>query len=642
MVLVLGSLAPASGQSIAPENGSEDFYIFPIKPGVTNTLAGTMGELRSSHFHTGIDIRTGGVQGIPVQAAADGVISRVVVSPGGYGNTLYILHPNGETTVYAHLKEFSSPIQEYVRYEQYKRNSFAVNLFPKREMFKITQGDTLALSGNSGSSGGPHLHFDIRDNNQNVVNPLEYHFEEIVDSKKPEVRKVALKTMDIHSRINNQFGRFEFTARREGGQYVLDTVISVFGKIGVELYAFDRQNNTRFRTGINEIDMKLDDELVFNQVIDRISFSKTRNFYNHVNYEVIRNNGQRFHKLYVDDGNELDFYTTNSNKGIMVFDEACDHTISISMFDTHRNESILSIPITCQEPSFSVNNLNHDEEIDLNSYRIVDNTLMLFADQSELDSADICSTFYIDGNEFQINPDFGSGPINVYLWDLRKGLPDSVNFCNSTAILGLNALVPAGIPYQFYSENIDASFVKRSLFDTLYLEVDFDSDFMGDGELFVFGSRKTPLRSNLEVTLKPGLIYPDKSRTHAYTVDDSGNFGFTGGKWHDNKMIFKTRSLGSYTLLTDSISPYIKPLIVNRDRIVFTIQDKLSGIKEFKLLVDSNWILMNYDPKIKRIWSEKLDDAQPFEGPVVLSVVDNAGNENKYQINLAKYETKNR
>ena len=113
--------------SLGQTADSDDYYIFPIRPGVRNTLAGTMGELRSSHFHTGIDIRTGGVQGVPVLAAADGYLTRVVVSPAGYGNALYIMHPNGETTVYGHLKVFSDNIQQYVRNEQYKLKSFEVN-----------------------------------------------------------------------------------------------------------------------------------------------------------------------------------------------------------------------------------------------------------------------------------------------------------------------------------------------------------------------------------------------------------------------------------------------------------------------------------------------------------------------------------
>ena len=151
-----------------PSEEEFGYFIFPINPGVRNTLAGTMGELRSTHFHTGIDIRTGGQQGLSVLSAAEGYISRIKVSGSGYGNTIYVLHPNGKTTVYAHLKSFRADIEKYVKDAQYKKESFEVNLFPKANQFVLVKGDTLALSGNSGSSGGPHLHFDIRDENQNL------------------------------------------------------------------------------------------------------------------------------------------------------------------------------------------------------------------------------------------------------------------------------------------------------------------------------------------------------------------------------------------------------------------------------------------------------------------------------------------
>jgi hypothetical protein len=628
------------GQSFGVE---EDYYLFPIQPGVRNTLAGTMGELRRSHFHTGIDIRTGGMQGLPVLAAAEGTISRIVISPSGYGNALYLLHGNGETTVYAHLKEFSQEIQEYARKEQYGKQSFQVNLFPSKGTFVFSKGDTIAISGNSGSSGGPHLHFDIRDKNQNVLNPLNFNFEEIVDYRSPEVRKVALKTMDINSRINHQFGRFEFKARKVGINWVIDSAISVYGRIGVELYAYDRQDGTRFRTGITEIKMKLDEENIFNQVIDNLSFSKSRNFYSHINYEKIRDTGDRFHKLYVDEGNELDIYTTNSHRGVMSFDQPCDHIISIDMFDTYRNESNLTIPVVCSMPeSESTSPIFDLEEIELNSFKILGNTLIISADQIDVNPDELSATVYVLDHGMELKPFYANKNINVYLWDLRDGVPDSIDLCNSIIKPGLEAMIPSAVPFKFYSNYLDASFSTKTLFDTAYLHIQHNKSFMDEGELFIFGTDSYPVRSNIEVKLKPSHVYPDKELTHVYLVDDSGNFGFSGGEWKENHVIFKTRNFGSYTLLTDSISPKVKALIINHDKLVFRIGDELSGIKEFNMFVNDSWVLMNYDPKLKQIWSEKLNASKPFEGELVLSVIDNAGNENLYKSNIAKYESANR
>ena len=145
--------------SLQAQNGGDNYYLFPIKPGKKNFLSGTMGELRSNHFHSGIDIKTDGVEGLPVYAAADGHIARIKIAHGGYGNALYMLHPNGTTTVYAHLREFKGKLGEYIRNAQYKKESFTIELFPSKGQFSYKKGDILAYSGNSGSSSGAHLHF---------------------------------------------------------------------------------------------------------------------------------------------------------------------------------------------------------------------------------------------------------------------------------------------------------------------------------------------------------------------------------------------------------------------------------------------------------------------------------------------------
>ena len=610
----------------------DDYYLFPIKPGNRNTLAGTMGELRSTHFHTGIDIRTGGVQGLPVHAAADGYISRIAVSPNGYGNALYITHGNGQKTVYAHLKEFTAPVKQYVIEEQYKRNSFQVNLFPSKYKFRVRKGDIIAHSGNSGSSGGPHLHFDIRNDKQAVLNPLEYNFEEIIDTRSPEVRKIALKTMDKYSRINNQFGRFEFNVIKSGNHYIVEEPIQVYGSIGVELYAYDRQDWTKFHTGINEIVMEIDSQEVFRQVIREIPFSKSRNFYNHINYRQLKETGLRFHKLYVDNGNELDFYTTDKEKGILTFDIECEHEIVITMFDTYRNRSFLKLNLRCILQSEPISDTGIPA-LDESTYEILDNTLIVYSISPEDESSEP-AVFFSGLSSYLIDTSYTLDNINVYLWDLSFGLPDSVELCNTKEYFGIDVMIPPENEYQFYSHHLEASFGKRSLFDTIYLDVGYDPDFNGNGELFLFGSDQYPVRSYIEVSLIPDNNYPDRDKTHIYSVDGAGNFNFRGGTWDGEKIKFKTRTFGSYTLLQDSIPPEIRPLIINSEKLVFKIADKLSGIKSYELTLDDAWVLMSYDPKTSNIWSVKLDEKQSLKGQLALRVTDKAGNVKVHKTNI--------
>ena len=181
-------------------------YQFPVNPGQQNFLAGTVGEIRASHFHTGIDVKTGGRIGLPVYAVADGYLSRIKVSSSGYGYTLYMQHPNGTFSVYAHLEAFDTKIANWVIQQQYLKESFEVDLFPKRNQFAFEKGQVIGYTGNTGSSSGPHLHFEIRDANHQPIDVLSLRFKEIIDRIPPVVTQVAFITLEEDARINGFFG----------------------------------------------------------------------------------------------------------------------------------------------------------------------------------------------------------------------------------------------------------------------------------------------------------------------------------------------------------------------------------------------------------------------------------------------------
>ena len=251
----------------------EGYFEFPIQPERINYLSGNMGELRTGHFHAGLDIKTNGKEGLKVHAAAEGYISRIKVSAEGYGNCLYLAHPNGTTTVYAHLQKFAPEPAEYVLQNQYDQESFEVNLFPERNRFKVKKGEVIGLSGNSGSSGGPHLHFEIRNARQEALDPLRFRFSQIKDNIAPLPRRIALKTMDIHSRINGKFGRFEYPLQRRGNEYIFPDTLTAFGNIGIEIWAYDKLNGARNHNGIPIIQLYDGEDLLFGQNIDIIRFS---------------------------------------------------------------------------------------------------------------------------------------------------------------------------------------------------------------------------------------------------------------------------------------------------------------------------------------------------------------------------------
>lgn len=161
--------------ALAQPNAPKDYFQNPLD--VPLVLSGTFGELRSNHFHSGLDIKTQQRQGLDVVASAIGYVSRINIQHYGYGKALYVQHPNGYTTVYAHLKKFSPEIEAYVKKRQYANETYEIELFPEANELQVEANELIAFSGNTGGSGGPHLHFEIRDGSQRPMNPKLFGIE---------------------------------------------------------------------------------------------------------------------------------------------------------------------------------------------------------------------------------------------------------------------------------------------------------------------------------------------------------------------------------------------------------------------------------------------------------------------------------
>lgn len=595
-----------------------DTYLFPVEPGSPNLLAGTMGELRSNHFHSGIDVRTNGRIGVPILSAQQGYVSRISISTGGYGNALYITHPNGHTTVYGHLDRFEKKIADYVRKEQYRKKSFDVNLFFKPGTFNINRGDTVAYSGNSGGSSGPHLHFDIRDKNNEALNPLIFNFDEVVDNIPPIAQKIAFRTMDINSRINDQFGRFEFYVVKEGDNYRLPFPILASGTIGIELLGHDKLDNSRSRCGINHIEMFAGEQRVFKQVIDKVNFGDTRNILTLMDYTTLKNSGDRYNKLYIDDGNGLNYYAGTLNKGIVTVKDK-DVPIKILMKDSYGNESEVSLSLRPSTPPIEVNTMAPSSRNF--SHKYIENILEITSSRALGDSA---ITYSSKGSE-NVAPAYSGKNQHVFLFDLRKKLPDSIKVGNEILHTDFKDMIPSGVPYKYYSDLVDISFSRSSLYDTVFLRLRHSNK---DKEIFSIGDSIYPINRNISITLKPKGSYTEK-----FSVYRSAGryYQYMGGTWANGKITFSTRDFGDFVLLEDTNAPSIRKMAVNGAAARFKIHDDLSGIAYYEANINGEWLLMNYDYKTNMIWAERQNSKVPLKGDLSVKVVDNAGNENIYK-----------
>jgi len=629
-VLVL-LMIPVLFASVGFENDS--YYLFPIKPGERNYLSGNFCELRSSHLHAGIDIKVGGVVGAPVHATADGYINRIKISYGGYGNALYIQHPNGTISTYAHLNNFNDKIQEYVKKAQYQNKSFTIELFPQKGELAVKRGEVIGKAGNSGSSGGPHLHFEIRDANQRPMDPLQFGFKEIVDRVPPYVRRIALTTLDEDARINGQFGRFEFSLQEQNGKYIVSEPIDVRGTVGVEVAAFDKATGVRNVYGVKETEFSLDGEQQFRCLMDKFSFSQAKNIHVHTNYEERYRQNRTFYKLYVADGNTLPFYSTNTQQGKITINDDQSHLAQIKLSDINGNISRVEFTLQGRPESneqFKVRYFN--KPYSSQNFHVRGNILQVFTPMKKSPEGVYerkLAKFYAERSTLEEPPAYVVNDVAVYLWNLNRGIPDSVDVCGDVSTLGIKVRVPSQSAFSFYQPRMNVTFPKSALFDTLFLQMNYEQE--AGRELFRIHQDNVPLRQSMQVLLKPRQ-FPEgpRDKMSVYRIDSKGDLGYEGGTWKGDHINFRTRNFGDFILEVDTIAPVITPLSISPSRLRFKIEDVTSGIREYEVYVDGEWLLMHYDYKRDLIWSDRLNESAPLQGEVKLRVRDMVGNENVF------------
>lgn len=301
--------------------GQLKYYATPLK--IPVSLSGNFGELRPNHFHTGVDFRTERRTGVPVYASAEGYVSRVAVSPTGYGRVLYVNHPNQTTTVYGHLLQFRDDIEAYVKEEQYRLRSYSVDLELPQGKFLVAREERIALSGNSGSSGGPHLHYEIRDTpTQDALNPLGIDAFGAKDLTPPRITAVKFYPLGSQSHVEFKNAPRKYTPVLNGTGYRLNPARAITGggKIGIAIQTNDFFDNNTSPCGIHKARLLINGTEIQSFTIDRIAFSNNRFLNSHIDYGEYVQSGARFHKLWREPGNLLPIYQEDTSRGIITLD----------------------------------------------------------------------------------------------------------------------------------------------------------------------------------------------------------------------------------------------------------------------------------------------------------------------------------
>ena len=309
-------------------------------------LAGSFGELRSNHFHSGIDFRTNQRIGYPVYAPADGFISRLRVQNSGFGLALYITHPNGYTTVYGHLSRFNPKIATIVKNTQYKKSSYEIDEFPSSDLIPVRKGEVIAYTGNTGSSGGPHLHFEILDSKtEATINPQLLGIS-IPDNIPPTIH--AMYVYRLNGKPFNEFTPKQYFQIAGGsGNYKLNQVnsINLSGEVGFGIVVNDRHNGASGNNGAYSIELAVDGATVYTSALERFTFDNSKAINSHIDYPTYLRTKQSIQKSFVDPGNPLQIYFNAVNNGRITFNDGKPHTVKYTISDTRGNKSTLAFNV---------------------------------------------------------------------------------------------------------------------------------------------------------------------------------------------------------------------------------------------------------------------------------------------------------
>ena len=323
----------------------KDYFRSPLE--IPLFLSGTFGELRGNHFHAGLDFKTQQKEGLNVYASADGYVSRIKISTWGYGKAIYVTHPNGFTTVYGHLSKASPVIEAYIKKNQYAQKAFEVEMNPKEGELVFKKGDIIAFSGNSGGSGGPHLHFEVRDSKtEKTINPMLFGFDKMVsDTKSPIINNLVVYPIGDSSSVNQTQRPLEVSlTQQKDGSYISEK-ITANGKIGFGVNTYDLFDKSYNKNGVFQVRALCNGKPFFGYKFDTFAFDESRYINALIDFTRYKRTGQRVQRLFMAEPYLLSLITSNSTYGMIEVKPNLYQNLQIEVSDFHQNKSVINIPI---------------------------------------------------------------------------------------------------------------------------------------------------------------------------------------------------------------------------------------------------------------------------------------------------------
>jgi murein DD-endopeptidase MepM/ murein hydrolase activator NlpD len=343
-IAIFFSTTTQAQDAIQSKQYPKNQFRYPLD--IPPATAGSFGELRPSHFHSGLDFRTMQRVGFPVHAAYDGYVSRVRIQFGGFGQALYITHPNGFTSVYGHINDFTPEIDKYIRDYQYKNQTFEADIPLPPGMFKVQKGDVVAISGNQGASGGPHLHFEIRDTlTQETINPQLFGLT-IPDTKAPTITAIGIYHLNGNPFSEKTPKEFLAVTGANGNYHLLKPqVLNISGNTGFGISATDINDASANRNGIYSLELKLDGVTMYTFAVERFAFDQTHAINAYIDYPAFIAAHRFMQKCFILPGSRISLYPQSINRGIMAFNDDKLHEVQYIVKDVAGNTSTLTLKV---------------------------------------------------------------------------------------------------------------------------------------------------------------------------------------------------------------------------------------------------------------------------------------------------------
>ncbi len=493
-------------------------------------LSGTFAEMRPNHLHSGIDIKTNSVEGLPVYSVADGYVSRVRIQAVGFGNSIYVTHPNGYVSVYAHLQRYSPAIAKFAKKLQYENQSFELDTLLAPSIIPVKKGDLIALSGNSGGSGGPHLHFEIRDEiTEEPINPLLFGIN-VADNVAPNIQAIQVYPLDENSSVHLQKQKIRFPVNGSKNNYSINNneIIDAWGTIGIGVECIDYQSNSSNQNGVYSIELKQNGERIYFSKMERFNFKDTKAINSHCDYKERNNTGRWVQKSFVDAGNPLTIYKDLTNRGRIALEPGDIYNMEYIVTDAVGNASSVKFTINCPEK-------------------------------------------------------------NPYNFNFSSNKPSP-------------ELFPFDIKNILERPHVKFTFKPNTFYDTTFVNYENSKGpSAAFSSIHTIGNRNIALNDFFDIAIQPERTMTDFQKSKAIIFQTFR--GAVGGFYENGFVKGRSKIIGGFYIVADSVAPSIKPVNISNGRkisgnkITCRISDNLSGIKSYNAYIDDQWVLMNYDQK---------------------------------------------